>query len=58
MLSAANVQPPADAQALAAWAATHASLKRLFLMSVQLDSEPALAAVADLAISQLQCMYD
>jgi len=54
ILSAENVQPPPDAQALAAWAATHASLKRLFLAFVQLDSEPALAKVADLAISQLQ----
>jgi len=51
---AANSQPPPDAQALAAWASTHASLKRLFLISVLLDSEPALATVADLAISQLQ----
>jgi len=43
-------------QALAAWAATHASLKHLELCDVQLDSEPALATVADLAISQLQCL--
>ena len=49
-----DVQLPPDAQALAAWAAAHASLKRLFLSSVLLDSEPALATVADLAMSQLQ----
>jgi len=48
------VQPPPDVQALAAWAAAHASLKGLCLSSVHLDSEPALASVADLAISQLQ----
>jgi len=53
-VDAANVQPPPDVQALAAWAATHALLKRLRLAFVLLDSEPALATVADLAISQLQ----
>jgi hypothetical protein len=50
------VQPPLDAHALAAWATAHASLVRLFLASVLLDSDPALATVADLAISQLQCL--
>jgi len=56
-IHAENVQPPPpDMQALATWAATHASLKHLCLASVQLDSEPALATVADLAISQLQHM--
>jgi len=54
ILSAWNVQPPPDIQALAAWAATHASLKHLSLASALLDSEPALATVADLAVSQLQ----
>jgi len=55
-MDAWNVQPPPDAEALAAWAAAHASLKHLFLASVLLDSEPALATVADLAISQLQVL--
>jgi len=53
-IDAEDVQPPPDAQALAAWAATHTSLKRLFLASVQLDSEPALGAVVDLANLHLQ----
>jgi len=53
-IDAGYVQPPPDMQALAAWAATHASLKGLVLSSVHLDSEPALASVADLAILQLQ----
>jgi len=56
-IDAENVQPPPDVPALAAWAATHSSLKRLSLWHIRLDSEPALAAVADLAISQLQCLY-
>jgi len=43
------VQPPPDAPALAAWAPTHASLKHL-----DLDSQPALDAVVNLAVSQLQ----
>jgi len=55
-IDAENVQPPPDVPALAAWALTHASLKRLDLVHVLLDSEPALATVADLAISQLQCL--
>ena len=41
---------------LAAATALVASLKHLELCDVQLDSEPALATVADLAISQLQCL--
>jgi len=53
-IDAWNVQPPPDAQPLAAWAAAHASLKCLSLAFVQLDSEPALAKVAYLSISQLQ----
>jgi hypothetical protein len=40
--------------ALAAWAPTHTSLKRFVLRHVQLDSEPALGAVVNLTISQLQ----
>jgi hypothetical protein len=40
--------------ALAAWAATHASLKCLDFCDVRLDSEPALDAVVHLAVSQLQ----
>jgi len=56
-IDAAHAQPPPDVQALAAWAATHSSLKRLVLAFVQLDSKPALAAVVDLAISQLQYLH-
>jgi len=56
-IDAEDMQPPPDAQALATWAAAHASLKRLSLVFVPLDSEPALATVADLAISQLQCLF-
>jgi hypothetical protein len=51
---AEDVQPPPDAPALAAWAATHASLQRLDLWHVPLDSEPALGAVVNLAVSHLQ----
>jgi len=53
-VDADNVQPPPDVPALAAWAATHTSLKRLYLWSVPLDSQPALDAVADLAVLRLQ----
>ena len=53
-IDAAYVQPPPDVPALAAWAATHASLKRLDFMRVRLDIEPALDAVVSLAMSQLQ----
>jgi hypothetical protein len=55
-IDAENVQPPPDVPVLAAWASTHASLKRLDLVHVRLDSEPALGTVAVLAISQLQCL--
>jgi hypothetical protein len=55
-LDAADVQPPPDARALAAWASTHASLKRLELWHVPLDSEPSLDIVVHLAISQLQVL--
>jgi hypothetical protein len=54
LIDAVDVQPPPDAQALAAWAATHTSLKRLDLWYIPLDSEPALDAVVHLAVSQLQ----
>jgi len=54
LIDAVDVQPPPDAQALAAWAATHTSLKRLELWNVRLDSEAALDAVVNLAISQLK----
>ena len=53
-IDAKNVQPPPDVPALAAWAATHASLKRLELWRVPLDSQLALDAVVHLATSQLQ----
>jgi len=49
-------QPPPDVPALAAWAAAHTSLKRLDLYYVPLDSEAALDAVVNLAVSQLQCV--
>jgi len=49
-----DVQPAPDIPALAAWASTRAWLKRLELIHVPLDSEPALGAVAHLAKSQLQ----
>jgi len=57
-IDANNVQPPPDVPALAAWAATHASLKRLDFWRVPLDSQLALDAVVHLATSQLQylCM--
>jgi len=51
---AEDEQPPLDVQALAVWAAKHASLLSLSLCSVPLDSVPTLGAVVDLAISQLQ----
>jgi len=41
-ISAENVLTPPDMQALAAWAAAHASLKRLDLWDVPLYSQPAL----------------
>jgi len=53
-ISADTVQPPLLVPALAAWAATHASLKRLDLLRVRLDSEAALDAVVSLAMSQLR----
>ena len=53
-INADNVQPPPEAISLAAWAATHASLKRIGLWHVPLDSQLALDAVVHLAISQLQ----
>jgi hypothetical protein len=53
-VNADDVQPPPDVPALAAWAATHASLKRLDLYDLPLDSDPALDAVVHLAVSQLQ----
>jgi len=40
--------------ALAAWAATHASLQQLILLDVRLDNEAALDAVVNLAIAKLQ----
>jgi hypothetical protein len=43
-----------DVAAVVARLALHASLTRLHLVCVQLDSQPALNAVVDLAISQLQ----
>jgi hypothetical protein len=49
-----HAQPLPDVPALAAWAATHASLKRLDLWNFPLDSEAALHAVVHLAMSQLQ----
>jgi len=55
-LNAKDVQPPPDVPALAAWAATHASLKRLELFFVGLDSEAVLDAVVNLAVSQLQVL--
>jgi hypothetical protein len=53
-VNAYDVQPPPDAPALAASAPTHASLKRLDLWDFPLDSEAALDAVVNLAVSQLQ----
>jgi len=53
-VNAEDVQPPPDVPALAAWAATHPTLKRLNLWHVPLDSAFALDAVVDLAVSQLQ----
>jgi len=51
---AEDVQPPPDVPALAAWAATHASLKGLDLGHIRLDSDAALDAVVHMAMSQLQ----
>jgi hypothetical protein len=45
-----------DVAAVVARLALHASLTCLDLQYVQLDSQPALNAVVDLAISQLQCL--
>jgi hypothetical protein len=45
-----------DVPAVVARLALHASLTRLDLWYVHLDSQPALNAVVDLAISQLQCL--
>jgi hypothetical protein len=45
-----------DLPAVVARLALQASLMRLDLWYVQLDSQPALNAVVDLAISQLQCL--
>jgi len=56
VISAHGVQPPLDVPALAAWAATHPSLKCLFLGGAQLDSQPALNAVASLGTTQLQTL--
>jgi hypothetical protein len=53
---AEDEQPPLDVQALAVWAAKHASLLSLSLSFVPLDSVPTLGAVVDLAISQLQSL--
>jgi len=53
-INAEDVQPPLDVPAVAAWAATHTSLKRLELWHAPLNSELALDAVANLALSQLQ----
>jgi len=51
---AVSVQPPPDVSALAAWTATHASLKRLDLWDVRLDSQPAMNAMVILATSLQQ----
>jgi len=56
MINATNVQPPLDLPALAAWAATHPSLNYFILFGAQLDSQPALDAVASVATSQLQML--
>jgi len=56
MISAPGVQPPLDVPALAAWAATHPSLKRLFLGRAQFEIQHALDAVVNLASSQLQTL--
>jgi hypothetical protein len=54
VIYARDVQPPFDVPALAAWAATHPSLKGLRLGGAQIDSQPALDAVASLCTTQLQ----
>jgi len=50
------VQPPLDVPALAAWAATHPSLKCFMLDGAQLEIQPALDAVATMTASQLKLL--
>jgi hypothetical protein len=54
MINAHGAQPPLDVPALAAWAATHPSLKCLFLCGARLEIQPALDAVISLGTTQLQ----